>query len=196
MTAPPNNPPPAALVEAVLFVSPAPVPADVLAGAAGLPAEDLQDALAELEVRYSAPSGVVLRRVAGGYQLATNPACAEAVERFREELRPPALSTAALEVISCVLYLGPATRGGVSAVRGVNSDAVVRNLLDRNLITEAGAADSPGAPALLDVTPEFLAATGATGRDDFTPLDALASEEDLARVRERLNLPEEPPEGS
>lgn len=191
-----NEPPTsAARVEAVLFVSPNPVPADALREATGLSAAGLEAALGELEARYSAASsGVVIRRVGGGFQLATNPACAAAVERFREELRPPPVSTAALEVLSCVLYLGPTTRGGVSAVRGVNSDAVVRTLLDRGLLAEAGAADSPGNPALLDVTPDFLAAAGARNRGDFPPLESLVSAEDLARVRERLNLPVPAPE--
>ena len=88
--------------------------------------------------------------MAGGYQLATNPACAAAVERFREEARPAPLSGAAHEVLACALYLGPLTRGAASRVRGVNSDAVVRGLLERGLLVEAGADhELPGSPALL-----------------------------------------------
>lgn len=184
------------LVEAVLLVSPLPVNPQALRSATGLRDAEVRDTLAALEIRYAPEtSGIVLRHVAGGYQLATNPSCAEAVERFREEARSVPLSSAAHEVLSCALYLGPLTRGGVSAVRGVNSDAVVRNLLDRGLLAEAGVdSDSLGSPALLAVTEDFLAATGAASRDDFPDLDSLVGPEELARVRERLGSAEEPPE--
>lgn len=177
-----------ALVEAVLLVSPRPVSAGALRSATGLLKVDLDSALATLADRYSPErSGIVLRNVAGGYQLATNPACAVVIERFRDETRPAPLSNAAHEVLSCALYLGPLTRSAVSAARGVNSDAVVRNLLERGLLAEVGTdRESPGAPALLDVTEEFLAATGASSREDFAPLGSLVGPEELARVRERV----------
>jgi segregation and condensation protein B len=176
------------LIEAVLLASARPVALDALCSATGLPEDELGPALAALAGRYSPEnSGVVLREVAGGYQLSTNPACSFAVERFREEARPAPLSGAAYEVLSCVLYHGPLTRGAISRVRGVNSDAVVRNLLDRGLLAEVGAdRDSPGSPALLDITDDFLVAAGAASREDFPPLDSIAAEEELARVRERI----------
>ncbi|MBX6764392.1 MAG: SMC-Scp complex subunit ScpB [Rubrobacteraceae bacterium] len=179
---------PEALVEAILLVSERPVEEEVLLSSAGLDRDGLERALSRLLDKYDArSSGVVLRRVAGGWQLATNPRCAEAIERFRGEARPTPLSGAAYEVLSCVLYLGPMTRGAISAVRGVNSDAVVRNLIERNLLAEVGAdEESPGAPALLDVTEDFLIAASAGSREDFPPLEELVSEEELARVRERL----------
>lgn len=191
-----NGPSATSLVEAVLLTSARPASIDALAAATGLPDPELQSALAILERRFSPEnSGIVLRRVAGGYQLATNPACAAAVERLREDSRPTPLSNAALEVLSCALYLGPLTRGAVAATRGVNSDAVIRNLLDRDLLAEVDTdLQSPGAPALLDVTEEFLIATGAASREDFPPLDSLVSPEELARLRERLGAPGETPE--
>ncbi len=176
------------LIEAVLLASARPVTPDALCSATGLPEEDIGHALAALAERYSPEnSGVVLREVAGGYQLSTNPACSFAVERFREEARPAPLSGAAYEVLSCALYHGPLTRGAISRVRGVNSDAVVRNLLDRGLLAEVGAdRDSPGSPALLDITEDFLVTAGTASREDFPPLDSLVGEEELARVRERI----------
>jgi segregation and condensation protein B len=129
----------------------------------------------------------LLREVAGGYQLATNPACADVLERFREEARPAPLSGAAYEVLACVLYLGPLTRADINGARGVNSDAVVRNLLDRNLLAEAGRdQERPGTPALLDVTEDFLLAAGARDRNDFPTLNDLVDEEEIARVRKRI----------
>src|ERR687893_3010040 len=179
----------AALIEAVLLVSPRPVPLATLLSTTALPEADVRAALGALEERYSpASSGIVLRRVAGGYQFATNPACADVLERFREEARPAPLSGAAYEVLACVLYLGPLTRAGVSATRGVNSDAVVRALIDRNLLAETGRDhDHPGAPALLDVTEDFLLAAGAKSRDDFPALEDLVEEGEISRVRERVH---------
>jgi segregation and condensation protein B len=179
----------AALIEAVLLVSPRPVPLSCLLAATALPEADVSAAIGELEKRYSPQSsGIVLRLVAGGYQLASNPYCADAIERFREEARTVPLSGAAHEVLACVLYLGPLTRAGVSGARGVNSDAGVRNLLDRNLLAEAGRdLNSPGTPALLDVTEDFLLASGARDRVDFPALDALVDPEEILRVRERVS---------
>ena len=183
-----ESPRPEHLIEAVLLVSPNPIgPAD-LSSATGLTTGELERALQTLAGRYAPEtSGIVLRNVAGGYLLSTNPACSGAVERFREEARPAPLSNAAHEVLACALYLGPLTRGAVSRVRGVNSDAVVRSLIERHLLAEVGADhDAPGSPALLGVTDEFLAATGASSLDDFPSIGSLVTQEELSRVRERL----------
>jgi segregation and condensation protein B len=179
---------PAHLVEAVLLVSASPISSSDLRSATGLSDQELESALAGLRERYAPEaSGIVLREVAGGYLLSTNPACSRAVEIFRQESRPAPLSGAAHEVLACALYLGPLTRGAVSRVRGVNSDAVIRSLIERNLLVEVGADhDAPGSPALLGVTDDFLAATGATSTRDFPPVDSLVTQEELDRVHERL----------
>lgn len=188
MTGVPESPDASALVEAVLFSSARPLSPEAISAATGLPEAEVREALPELEARYApGSSGILLRYAAGGYSLATNPACREAVERLREEARPAPLSGAAHEVLASILYLGPLTRGDVAAARGVNSDAVVRSLIERGLVIESGAdAERPGSPALLDLTEEFLLATGAASREDFPPLDSLVREEELARVRERI----------
>ena len=182
------SPRPAHLVEAVLLVSAGPLGSSDLRSATDLTESELESALACLRERYAPEaSGIVLRDVAGGYLLSTNPACSGAVERFRREARPAPLSGAAHEVLACALYLGPLTRAAVSRVRGVNSDAVVRSLIERGLLIEVGTdREAPGSPALLGVTDEFLAATGASTPDDFPTLDSLVTQEELSRVRERL----------
>jgi segregation and condensation protein B len=182
------SPRPEHMVEAVLLVSASPLSSSDLRSATDLPESELERALGCLRDRYAPEaSGIVLRDVAGGYLLSTNPACSEAVERFRRETRPAPLSGAAHEVLACALYLGPLTRGAVSRVRGVNSDAVVRSLIERGLLLEVGTdREAPGSPALLGVTDEFLAATGASSPDDFPTLDSLVTQEELSRVRERL----------
>jgi segregation and condensation protein B len=190
-----SEPRPAHLVEAVLLVSASPIRSSDLRSATGLSEQELEEALARLRERFAPEtSGIVLREVAGGFLLSTNPACSGAVERFRQETRPTPLSGAAHEVLACALYLGPLIRAAVSRVRGVNSDAVVRSLIERGLIVEVGSDhDAPGSPALLGVTDEFLAATGASSREDFPPVDSLVTQEELTRVRERLVSGATPP---
>ena len=182
------SPRPVHLVEAVLLVSANPLSSSDLCSATGLSEPELERALACLRERYAPEaSGIVLRDVAGGYLLSTNPACSAAVERFRREARPAPLSGAAHEVLACALYLGPLSRGAVSRVRGVNSDAVIRSLIERGLLVEVGTdREAPGSPALLGVTDEFLVASGASSPDDFPPVDSLVTQEELSRVRERL----------
>jgi segregation and condensation protein B len=183
------------LIEAILLTSSRPVTVGALSSATGLPEAEVEAALYDLALRYApGESGILLREVAGGHLLSTSPACALAVERFRDEARPAPISGAAHEVLACALYHGPLTRSAISGVRGVNSDAVVRNLLDRGLLAEVGTdRDAPGSPALLDVTDDFLIATGAASREDFPPLETLVAEEELARVRERLQVADEAP---
>ena len=183
-----RGPTPAHLIEAILLVSASPISLSDLQSATGLSEQEMERALARLTERYAPEtSGIVLREVAGGYLLSTNPACSGAVERFRDEARPAPLSGAAYEILACALYLGPLTRGAVSRVRGVNSDAVIRSLIERGLLVEVGAdREAPGSPALLGVTDEFLAATGARSRKDFPSVDSLVTQKELSRVRERL----------
>jgi segregation and condensation protein B len=191
-----QEPRPEHLIEAVLLVSATPISPPDLSSATGLSKEEMGAALENLTERYAPEtSGIVLRNVAGGYQLSTNPGYSGAVERFREEARAAPLSNAAHEVLACALYLGPVTRGAISRVRGVNSDAVVRNLLERGLLSEVGADhEAPGSPALLSVTDEFLAATGSSSTDEFPPLGSLVTPEELSRVHERLTAAATPPE--
>lgn len=178
----------AALVEAVLFASARPLDVATLAAATHLSRQEVEDCMPDLQSRYSPPeAGIVLRHVARGFQLATNPACAGAVERLRGESRPAPLSGAATEALAAVLYFGPLTRAAISASRGVNSDAVVRSLMDRGLLAEVGSdSDTPGSPATLDVTERLLVAAGASSRDDLPDLETLVDREELDRVREKV----------
>ena len=148
-------------LEALFFVSDEPITASVLAQALDLDrraVERLCDRLArELEDRGS---GLVLRNVAGGWRLYTHPDTAPIVEQFVLSSRQARLTKAALETLSIVAYKQPVTRHQVSAIRGVNSDGVLRALTDRGLIEEAGREETPGRPVLYGTTPGFLERLG------------------------------------
>jgi segregation and condensation protein B len=173
-------------LEALFFVSDEPITAAVLAQALGVnrrTVEGLCDRLArELEDRGS---GLVLRNVAGGWRLYTHPDTAPIVEQFVLSSRQARLTKAALETLSIVAYKQPVTRHQVSAIRGVNSDGVLRALTDRGLIEEAGREDAPGRPVLHGTTPAFLERLG---------LPSLASLPSLAPLL-GLDAEETPPDG-
>jgi segregation and condensation protein B len=148
-------------LEALFFVSDEPLASSVLAQALELErpvVEGMCDRLQrELEDRGS---GLVLRNVAGGWRLFSHPDTATAVERFVLSSRQARLTKAALETLSIVAYKQPVTRHQVSAIRGVNSDGVLRALVDRGLIEEAGREEGPGRPVLYGTTPQFLERLG------------------------------------
>ena len=148
-------------LEALLFVSDEPLTPAVLSQAMELErraVETLCDRLqADLEAR---DSGLVLRNVAGGWRLFTHPDTQPIVERFVLSSRQARLTKAALETLAIVAYKQPATRHQVSAIRGVNSDGVLRALVDRGLIEEAGRDERPGRPLLYATTPQFLERLG------------------------------------
>jgi segregation and condensation protein B len=169
-------------LEALFFVSDEPLTSSVLAQALELDrriVEALCDRLQrELEVR---DSGLVLRNVAGGWRLFTHPDTAASVERFVLSSRQARLTKAALETLSIVAYKQPVTRHQVSAIRGVNSDGVLRALVDRGIVEEAGREEGPGRPVLYGTTPQFLERLGLpslAALPSLAPLlDADASED-------------------
>ena len=148
-------------LEAVLFVSDEPVSPVALAQALDSDrrtVENLCGRLARsLEERGA---GVVLRNIAGGWQLSTHPEVAPVVERFVLSSRHARMTKASLETLAIVAYKQPVTRHQVAAVRGVDSDGVLRSLLDRGLLQEVGREDVPGRPVLYGTTPAFLERMG------------------------------------
>lgn len=174
-------------LEALFFVSDEPLPASVLAQALDLERRDVEamcDRLQkELEDRGS---GLVLRNIAGGWRLYTHPDAAPVVERFVLSSRQARLTKAALETLSIVAYKQPVTRHQVNAIRGVNSDGVLRALMDRGLIEEAGREEVPGRPSLFATTPQFLERLGLpslAALPSLAPLLGLTEPEDDAADR-------------
>ena len=171
----------AARLEAVLLVTDEPVPAVVLAGVVAHPTPDVEAELVRLADEYTAQGrGFELRHVAGGWRLYTRQECAPWVERFVLDGQSARLTQAALETLAVIAYRQPVTRARISAVRGVNVDGVVRTLLARGLITEAGQ-DTDTAGTLYRTTPLLLEKLGLQSLEDLPPLAPLLPElSDLA----------------
>jgi segregation and condensation protein B len=162
-----------AAIEAVLFVSDTPVSTTSLAAALARPEGEVQDALAALGTELTQRgAGLELRAVAGGYRLYTREQYASAVERFLREGQRSRLTQAALETLAVIAYRQPVTRGRVSAIRGVNVDAVARTLISRGLIAEVGTDPETGA-GLYATTDLFLEKLGLAGLDELPSLAAL-----------------------
>ncbi len=170
-------------VEALLFVADEPLSSGSLAQAVEVDRRTVEAALEELARSYEERgAGIILRNVAGGWRLATNPEAAPAVEQFVLSSRHTRLTKAALETLAIVAYKQPVTRHQVSAIRGANSDGVLRALADRGLVAEVGRDEGPGRPVLYGTTPEFLERLGLPSLSALPPLAPLlgAAEEEAS----------------
>jgi segregation and condensation protein B len=148
-------------LEAILFVSDEPVGAVVLAQALGVERREADELCEGLARAYEdRGSGIVLRNVAGGWRLTTHPDAASTLEAYVLSSRHARLTKAALETLAIVAYKQPVTRHQVSSIRGVNSDGVLRALVDRGVVAEVGREETPGRPVLYGTTPEFLERLG------------------------------------
>ncbi len=129
----------ARILEGLLFLSSESVSVHELAGACEVSGDEVLAAVEELRVEYSpGRRGLVLREVAGGFTLASAPACESAARRLLAKPRLAALTAAQLETLSIVAYLQPVSRPEIARIRGVNADSPVATLLDRSLIEECG----------------------------------------------------------
>ncbi len=157
-------------LEALLFVAPGAAAISQLATALDVTPRQAEKALERLHEKYS-HTGLRIQNFFGRVQLTTAPEVSGDIERFLGLEATSRLSRAALETLSIVAYQQPVTRPQVDAIRGVNSDSVLKTLLNNGLIEEVGRAEAPGRPILYTVTPEFLQHFGLTSLEELPPLD-------------------------
>lgn len=157
-------------LEAVLMVADEPLDAMVLASAVGYPVDEVARTLTALAAEYDDQGrGFDLRNVAGGWRFYTRAAYAPVVEGFVLEGQQARLTQAALETLAVVAYQQPVSRARVSAVRGVNVDGVMRTLLNRGLVEEAGPDGEHGA-MLYRTTSYFLERIGILSLEELPEL--------------------------
>jgi segregation and condensation protein B len=172
MSEEPERPEPALkpALEAVLMVVDEPATEEHLARVLDRPRRAVADALRELADAYTREGrGFELRLIAGGWRFYTRPAYADAVESFVLDGQHARLTQAALETLAVVAYRQPVSRSRVSAIRGVNCDGVMRTLLQRGLVAEAGTEPETGA-ILYRTTHYFLERMGLRGLDELPEL--------------------------
>lgn len=168
-----------AVLEALLLVVDAPVSVEALAAATDQPVYRITAKLRTMAQELSdRDSGVDLREAGGGWRLYTRARFAPYVERLLLDGARSKLTRAALETLAVVAYRQPVTRARVSAVRGVNVDAVMRTLVARGLITEAGTDPDTGATAFA-TTELFLERLGLSSLGDLPDIAPLLPDVDV-----------------
>jgi segregation and condensation protein B len=164
-------------LEALLFVAAEPVTTGQLAAALDVAPSVIERGLNELGASLTT-RGLRLQRHAGRVQLTTAPQLAELIERFLGLEATTHLSRAALETLAIIAYQQPVTRPQIDSIRGVNSDSMMKSLLNKGLILESGRADGPGRPILYSTTPEFLQHFGLNSILEMPPLVQLVQPEE------------------
>jgi segregation and condensation protein B len=157
-------------IEAILMVVDEPLSEIVLAQIIEVPTEDINGALTELAGSYEQESrGFQLRQVAGGWRFYSHPDLSPLVEKFLLDGQQSRLTQAALETLAVVAYREPISRARVSAIRGVNVEAVMKTLLTRGLVEESGIEHESGA-ILYRTTTYFLEKLGLNSKADLPAL--------------------------
>ncbi|HEX5763490.1 MAG TPA: SMC-Scp complex subunit ScpB [Solirubrobacterales bacterium] len=173
-------------IEALLFLSPQPVASADLAEATEATEGQVAEAIELLrEDLAGGKRGVVLREVAGGFSLASDPAAEQAARRLLAKPRTPPLTQAQAETLAIVAYLQPVSRPEVARIRGVASESATQTLIERGLIEESGR--SQFGAALFKTTELFERLFGLSGLDQLPePSKFDPSPEDERELRERL----------
>jgi segregation and condensation protein B len=191
----------ARVVEALLFLSSDPVSVERLAEACEVSEGEVVEALARLREHYAEGyRGVVLREVAGGFTLATDPVAERAARRLLAKPRTPPLTQAQAECLAIVGYLQPVSRPEIARIRGVASESAVGTLLERGLIEESGR--SRFGATLYRTTELFERLFGLSALDalpdpsgfDPTPEEEGELRDRLLRAGEQRAVPAQAPE--
>jgi len=162
---------PAALarsIEAILMVVDEPVTELTLASVLQVTVDQVVDALDALVPSY-ADRGFTLKAINGGWRFYSHPDCSDVVEKFVLDGQQNRLTQAALETLAVIAYRQPISRARVSAIRGVNVEAVMKTLITRGLVEEYGVENETGA-ILYKTTSYFLERLGLNALTDLPPL--------------------------
>ena len=166
-------------IEAMLFVADGPAELDGMARAMRLGIDQVREAVDALALETEG-RGLMIVRDGGRVQLATTPDAVDVIERFLGIAGSSKLSGAAMETLAIIAYRQPVTRAQVDAVRGVNSDGVMRTLQARQMIQPLGRLQQAGRPVIYGTTFEFLEYFGISSIDGLPALPEPPSEEETA----------------
>lgn len=146
------------IVEALLFAADFPLTITHIKGILGNEkVEKINEILSQLNIEYEREGkSFFIQEVGGGYILSTRPEYSRWVSELYKGRKPPILSQPALETLAIIAYRQPVSRPDIEQIRGVNSDSVIATLLERNLITVVGKAETVGRPILYGTTLQFL----------------------------------------
>ncbi len=172
----------ASQLEALLFIADGPVSSSELADCLGKKNTEIEKALKELDASLqNEKRGIRLQWHASKVQLTSAPEFAKLVEDFLGLEATARFTRASLETLAIIAYRQPITRPGIDAIRGVNSDGVLKSLLSKGLIEESGRAEGPGRPILFSTTSDFLQHFGLSSIQELPPFE-----------EESISSPEQP----
>ncbi|WP_437969931.1 SMC-Scp complex subunit ScpB [Sorangium sp. So ce260] len=182
------------VLEALIFVAERPVPARELARSANAEHRVVRELLAELVAEYDG-RGFRLDEIAGGYVFRTSPAFAPFVREVTDQ-KPVKMSRAQTETLAIVAYRQPITRPEIDEIRGVDSGAALKSLLERDLVRILGKKDEPGRPMLYGTTAQFLEFFGLKALGELPTLREFTELTEESRRAYERELGEEPPEAA
>lgn len=188
-TEPTNSIPLTTIIEGLLFVAAEPVAINQLASAIECSVAEVEAALVSLK-EMCQERGIRIQRQGQKVQLVSAPELTTYIENFLGLSISGKLSTPALETLAMVAYRQPITRPEIEAIRGVNSDGVLRTLISKGLVEEVGRLDTVGHPALFGTTFEFLRYFGLEDLKNLPPLELPADLEETVVDGDDNNGPE------
>ncbi len=182
------------VIEAILFMAGEPVTIDTIRKITEIDKYNTERLVRELISDYSVRNaGLFIMEVAEGYQMVTNPACAPWVKKLLSTAVPKKLTQSSLETMAIIAYKQPIIKAEIEAIRGVNSDGVVKTLLDKRLIKILGRKEVPGRPLMYGTTKEFLQYFGLKDLSELPTLKEF-QEVDIPEPAENLYEKSEMPE--
>ncbi|HMT07407.1 MAG TPA: SMC-Scp complex subunit ScpB [Pyrinomonadaceae bacterium] len=168
-----------ALVEALIFVAEEPVSAKLLGEVLDEDKGAIKAAVEQLTAEYEERgSGLQVREVAGGYQLATRTELHEDIRAFLKTRPSAKLSIASLETLAVIAYKQPVTVPEILEIRGTQSTSAIKTLLDKRLIVAKGRKETVGRPMMYGTSKDFLLQFGLK---DLSELPSIEDFEDLVQ---------------
>lgn len=160
-------------LEAILFVAESSVSINQLAEILEVKSSDVEKAVIELKTHLETGHGLRIQKHGGKIQLTSSPDLALVIEKFLGLEASARLTKASLETLAIIAYKQPITHPGIDAIRGVNSDGVLKSLLFKGLVEEIGRAETPGRPILYGTTKEFLQNFGINSLEELPDIESL-----------------------
>lgn len=166
------------LIEAILFISGETLTASQLKSTGEFSETEVKSLMDELIHEYrERDSGILIAEVAGGWRMLTNPEYGEWIKKFVGSQKAQRLSMASLETLGIIAYKQPIIKAEIDELRGVNSDGVIKTVLEKRLIKVVGRKEAPGRPLLYGTTREFLEYFGLKDLTGLPTLKELQREE-------------------
>lgn len=169
-------------VETMLFVAKNPLQLADFVSILEFSQEQIEQAIKTLQEHYQ-HHAIQIIEVANGYQMTTRKDYAHLVEKFLNSPTEVSLTPAALEALAIIAYRQPVSKGDIEAIRGVNSDAVIKSLLDKGLVEDLGKSNSLGRPTVYGTTDEFLKHFGLKDLQNLLPVPGLDQRTAIPPIR-------------